>query len=108
MAMSTVSARPPSSHRTSREQTRTRLLEVGRPAFARKGYAGTNLKEDILLPAGVSVGSFYHQFRDKTDLFLEILRAHSRTFRVMIREAHLASTEATPGDVARHSFATVF
>lgn len=57
----------------SRERTRKRLLDAGRRAFARAGPGGANLKEDILVPAGVSVGSFYHQFRDKTELFVAVL-----------------------------------
>jgi AcrR family transcriptional regulator len=55
-------------------QTRQRLLASGRSAFARLGHDGVNLARDILAPAGVSVGSFYHQFDDKTDLLLTILR----------------------------------
>jgi AcrR family transcriptional regulator len=92
----------------SREQTRARLLAVGRRVFARKGHAGANLKEDILVPARVSVGSFYHQFRDKTDLLLAILEDHSRTFLAMIHEAHQPRAEIEPGEIARHSFETVF
>jgi AcrR family transcriptional regulator len=93
---------------TSRELTRGRLLAVGRRVFARKGHAGANLKEDILVPARVSVGSFYHQFRDKTDLLLAILEEHSRTFLAMIQEAHRPRAEGEPGEIARHSFETVF
>ena len=93
---------------SSREQTRARLLAVGRRVFARKGHAGANLKEDILVPARVSVGSFYHQFRDKTDLLLAILEEHSRTFLAMIHEAHRPRTESEPGEIARHSLETVF
>src|SRR5262245_24005929 len=86
-----------------RQRTRRRLLQVGRRAFARKGHAGTNLREDILVPARVSVGSFYHQFRDKTDLFLAILDEHSQTFRGMIHEVHLSRELAGPAALARHS-----
>lgn len=107
MGMSVAAVRP-ESRSESRAQTRRRLLAVGRHAFARKGHAGTNLKDDILVPAGVSVGSFYHQFRDKTDLFLEILRAHSETFRAMMHATHNPTAAGKPAELARHSFATVF
>jgi AcrR family transcriptional regulator len=99
---------PTGGRAASRERTRRRLLEVGRKAFARRGHAATNLKDDILAPAGVSVGSFYHQFKDKTDLFLAILEEHGETFRNMIHEAH-RPREGVPGEaLARHSFETVF
>jgi AcrR family transcriptional regulator len=98
----------PNARSTSREQTRTRLLAVGRRVFARKGHTGANLKEDILVPAHVSVGSFYHQFRDKTELLLAILEDHSQTFRAMVQEAHQPRPESEPGEIARHSFETVF
>jgi AcrR family transcriptional regulator len=100
--------KPAQSRSDSREKTRARLLEVGRRAFARRGLAGTNLKDDILAPAGVSVGSFYHQFDDKTELFLAILEEHSRTFRAMVRAAHARKEIGEPGAMARHSFETVF
>ena len=93
---------------SSRALTRARLLAVGRRVFARKGHAGANLKEDILIPARVSVGSFYHQFRDKTELLVAILEDNSQTFLAMIHEAHRPRDESAPGEIARHSFETVF
>lgn len=91
----------------SREQTRRRLLQVGREAFARNGHAGTNLKQDILGPARVSVGSFYHQFKDKTDLLVAILREHSETFRAMIQNGNRRERDQ-PAAVARHGYELVF
>jgi AcrR family transcriptional regulator len=83
---------------------------VGRRAFARRGHAGTNLRDDILVPAGVSVGSFYHQFGDKTDLFLEILRQHSEHFLALVHRVHAPGEreDLAPGEVAYRSFATCF
>ncbi len=46
-------------------RTRERILEQAEVAFASKGFEATSLTSDILEPAGVSVGSFYHQFPDK-------------------------------------------
>ena len=78
----------PGARRGSAEATRERLIEAGRRAFARKGLAGTKLTQDILEPAGVSVGSFYHQFKDKTDLMLAIFEQHTDNMRALLRREH--------------------
>lgn len=105
-ASSPANATPRRSEK--RERTRGRLLEFGRQAFARRGHGATNLKEDILLPAGVSVGSFYHQFRDKTDLFLVILEEHGATFRQRIHDANTPRDDMNEEQIARRSFDTAF
>lgn len=94
--------------RTVRASTEKRLLAAGRAAFARKGLAGTSLKADILEPAGVSVGSFYHRFTDKTDLLLAILRQHSEALRAALRDAHRPARGRTLVDIVRSSYAMVF
>lgn len=53
--------------------TRHKLVEAATIAFAEHGLQATNLAEHILKPAGVSTGSFYHQFADKTDLLIEVI-----------------------------------
>jgi AcrR family transcriptional regulator len=60
--------------RPSARKARERLFAAGRKAFSAKGLGGASLREDILAVAGVSAGSFYHQFADKADLLVEILR----------------------------------
>jgi AcrR family transcriptional regulator len=94
--------------RPSRASTDQRLFAAGRAAFARKGLAGTHLKADILEPARVSVGSFYHRFTDKTDLLLAILREHSEALRAALREAHQPAPGRTLVDIVRSSYAMVF
>ncbi len=89
-------------------ETRARLLGAGRKAFAVKGLAGTNLKTDILDPAGVSVGSFYHQFPDKTELLLSILFDHSEKFRERLREIHRPRPGRSLERLVRDSYELVF
>jgi len=48
-------------------------MQAARTAFAEHGHEGVNLKTDILEVAGVSIGSFYHQFADKTELLVALL-----------------------------------
>jgi AcrR family transcriptional regulator len=55
-------------------RTRQRIVATARAAFAAKGYDGTNLVGDVLEPAGVSAGSFYHQFRSKSDLYQAVVQ----------------------------------
>ena len=62
-------------------RTREKILAQARRAFAERGFEATNLTEHILTPAGVSVGSFYHQFTNKREVLLEI-------FAVTINERH--------------------
>jgi AcrR family transcriptional regulator len=88
--------------------TRELLIQTGRIAFANKGLTGTNLRQDILDPAGVSVGSFYHQFRDKTELLLEILKRDSEALRDMVSEANRPRPGRPLTDMTRIGFGLVF
>ncbi|MCX8072705.1 MAG: TetR/AcrR family transcriptional regulator [Candidatus Binatia bacterium] len=91
----------------ARARTRERLFAVARRVFAEKGLAATNLRTDILEPSGVSVGSFYHQFRDKTELFLAILAEHEESFRKLLRAVHALAARRPAQEVAWQSFAAV-
>ncbi len=50
------------------EETRGRLIDVGRRLFAERGFAAT-ATEDLVLQAGVTRGALYHHFHDKRALF---------------------------------------
>jgi len=47
-------------------------LESAKSAFARYGFAGTNVNR-VAEAAGISIGSLYKYFRTKEDLFLAII-----------------------------------
>lgn len=107
MALSSPHRTSPLPRRRDAVATRQRLMESGRRAFARKGLAGAILTDDILGPAHVSTGSFYHQFRDKNELLVAILDEHARAFRTRLFQTLEQPTAAGPTrfvDVARACF----
>jgi AcrR family transcriptional regulator len=68
---------------------------------------GVNLREDILIPAKISAGSFYHQFSDKTELLLAILdldMGEKRKAGVIIGQANSIDLSETMGRLARSYF----
>jgi hypothetical protein len=78
------------------QATRSRLLEAGRSAFAAKGLDGTNLRDDILVPAGISVGSFYHLFA--------VLHDDAESLRARLHQAHTPAPGRTLLDICRESY----
>ena len=90
------------SRSESRELTRRRLLDAARAAFAARGFEGASLQE-IQEIAGVSVGSFYHQFKDKADLFLAVLGELTLAVHRTLRELHAAPAGESLGALARRS-----
>lgn len=57
-----------------KSETRRRLLESGTRAFAKLGYHGMKIAA-VTRDAGIANGTFYLHFKDKQELFLEILRS---------------------------------
>lgn len=55
--------------------TRCRLLSAAREVFVERGYAATGIAE-IVARASVSVGSLYHHFGGKVELFLALWEDH--------------------------------
>jgi AcrR family transcriptional regulator len=70
--------------------TRTALLAAAREVFTTDGYAQAGVT-DIVNKAGASVGSLYHHFSGKADLFLtlfeELNKEHAERTRVAVRRA---------------------
>jgi len=62
--------------------------------FLDRGVAATRV-EDILAAAGVSVGSFYHHFRDKLSLAATVYLEHLQRFQrdlLVWRASHIPDT----------------
>jgi len=73
--------------------TRGSLLAAAREVFARHGYAQASVSEIVTL-AGASVGSLYHHFSGKADLYLtlyeQLQREHTERTRSAVRQARAA------------------
>jgi AcrR family transcriptional regulator len=57
------------------KHTQRALLDAAREVFAEQGFAGASIA-DIVERAGSSVGSLYHHFGGKSELFLALWQQH--------------------------------
>lgn len=55
------------------EETHKNILDSGLNLFLKEGYEKANLRE-ICKNAGVTTGAFYKHFKDKADLFTELVK----------------------------------
>jgi AcrR family transcriptional regulator len=90
------------------DDTRRRLIAQARVVFAAKGHDGVSVQRDVLEPSGVSNGSFYHQFSDKTDLLVAVLEDAADAARFVLHEAITTTPAADPEQRARRAFETWF
>lgn len=58
-------------------QTKRALLDAARHVFAERGFSGSSIA-DIVERAGSSVGSLYHHFGGKNELFIALWQEHQR------------------------------
>lgn len=54
------------------EETRTKLIDAARKAFATKGYAAASM-DDLTAQAGLTRGALYHNFGDKKGLLQAVI-----------------------------------
>jgi len=57
------------------KQTQRELLDAARAIFAEQGFSGASIA-DVVERAGSSVGSLYHHFGGKSELFLALWQEH--------------------------------
>ncbi len=93
------------------EETYAAILEAAARVFPRLGFDGTQTP-DIAAEAGISTGAVYRYFRDKRQIFLEMLElqlAH-RQAEVQQRLSAVAAAEVVsdPAAAVTHVLDTVF
>ena len=76
--------RRPQDQRSS--EMRARLIAAGRRVFVEKGFADAGTPE-IVAEAGVTRGSLYNHFADKTDMFRAVIRAEAEAVAAEINAA---------------------
>ena len=74
-------------------KTRRVLLDAAREVFAEQGYSQASIA-DVVERAGSSVGSLYHHFGGKSELFLALWHEHQRTHEEMASHAVARLREA--------------
>jgi AcrR family transcriptional regulator len=80
--------------------TRGALLAAARDVFAEEGFAQAAVT-DIVAKAGASVGSLYHHFNGKADLYLTLFEEFQGRQQTRTREAINAVKEAGETDPMR-------
>jgi AcrR family transcriptional regulator len=76
-------------------ETREIIVQAANRVFSEKGYHKAQIA-DIVKAAGISTGSIYAHFKDKRDLFEQIIRENLGTLRATLKE--LSQTKS-PADV---------
>jgi AcrR family transcriptional regulator len=78
------------------EGRREAIMQAGLAVFAEQGFAATKL-DDVAVKAGVAKGTIYLYFRDKQDLFEQIVR--DAVLPVIARLESIAQAPDLPADV---------
>ena len=72
-------------HTTHNRDTKQAILDAARTIISRKGFASAGLNE-ILADAGVPKGSFYHYFKSKDILGVELLETYFSSYISLLEE----------------------
>jgi AcrR family transcriptional regulator len=97
--MTDIAAGIPPAHKPVRskrgEASRAALLAAAAQVFAVSGYADANVN-DIVDQAGMSVGSLYHHFSSKADIYIELFNEYQS--RQQHRSARAFRTALASGE----------
>ena len=81
------------------EETRAKLIQSARKAFAAKGYAGASM-DDLTAEAGLTRGALYHNFGDKKGLLQAVIDQIDAEMLVRMRTAREREKTAWLGFLA--------
>lgn len=84
--LSLVSITTPVRRWARTEATQQRILDAATEVFSRRGFSAATMA-DIVDHSGASIGSIYHHFGGKTELFLAIYDRLSAEVELRIAEA---------------------
>lgn len=76
----------------SKAPARERIIESAVDLFRKQGYEATGV-DQIIAAAGVSKGSFYHAFKSKQELGLEVLEVYFMLRSAALREGEYKNIE---------------
>ncbi|RLA98753.1 MAG: hypothetical protein DRG37_06075 [Deltaproteobacteria bacterium] len=68
-----------------REETRKRIIEAASDLFSKYGFHNTQVM-DIVKAVGMSAGTFYNYYKDKKDLFEQVIMQNFEVMRLKIKE----------------------
>ncbi len=77
------------------DQKKTRIIEAGKTLIATYGFKKTTM-EEIATKAGMAKSTVYYYFKNKEDIFAEIVRIDSDNFRIQLHDA--INNSYTPQD----------
>src|SRR6478609_5386444 len=81
--MTVVQPSPPSIER--RIEGRERIAQEAQPLFVARGFYAVSMQQ-IADAAGVNKATLYHHFRDKEELFLEVVRGEIERATISMQE----------------------
>lgn len=83
------------------EETRTKLIQAAREAFAAKGYAAASM-DDLTAAAGLTRGALYHNFGDKKGLLQAVVEQIDAEMGARARAAQEGAESAWHGFMAEN------
>jgi TetR/AcrR family fatty acid metabolism transcriptional regulator len=80
----------PTSRKLQADKTRKEIYRVSIALMDNKGFGNTTI-EEISREAGVSVGTFYHYFKSKEDIFFDLYKKADEYFETTVAQKLQAS-----------------